>query len=215
MDSKRAAFVLDVAATFNGNGRATSDELKEAISLAVNILKSDAEGRLIVLPYNIGEEVECFGAADTEKKRKGKVIAISMLLSKTVRHLEAQVQNERGAVIPLEIKVSRNVLSEEEGREFLSRLKGGMNQPRPIDANGLMEEILKGLGAETDFRTLQEIIASRPTIYPEWHEKWINDDGYDDWHCSGCGHQVNCDDYPTEYEFYQYCGKCGARMDGE
>lgn len=39
MTEQRAAEVLNVAVTFNGSGRATSDELKEALVVADNALK--------------------------------------------------------------------------------------------------------------------------------------------------------------------------------
>ena len=41
--SKRAAEVLGMAVTFNGCGRATSDELKEAVLVALEALREKAE----------------------------------------------------------------------------------------------------------------------------------------------------------------------------
>ena len=44
---------------------------------------------------------------------------------------------------------------------------------RAIDADAFMKEIRKWLGNETDFRSLQEIIAGMPTIDPVKQE-WIS-----------------------------------------
>lgn len=43
--------------------------------------------------------------------------------------------------------------------------------------------------------------------------EWENDSGYDDWHCSECGFEINYDgEYPAEYDNFKYCGCCGAKM---
>ncbi len=68
----------------------------------LEMLQADAEGRLVILPCAVAEEVEYTSAVDEEKARKGKVIAISMLLSESVRRMEMQVMIESGAVIPFE-----------------------------------------------------------------------------------------------------------------
>lgn len=57
MDSKRAAFVLDVAVTYNGSGQATNEDLVEAKRKAMKILEADAEGKLVWLPCNVGDTV--------------------------------------------------------------------------------------------------------------------------------------------------------------
>ena len=64
----------------------------------------EEQGRLVVLPCAVSEEVEYTSAVDEGKARKGKVIAISMLLSESVRRTEMQVMIESGAVIPFEKK---------------------------------------------------------------------------------------------------------------
>ncbi len=66
------------------------------------LAEADVEGRLVVLPCAVAEEVEYKSAVDGGKARKGKVIAISMLLSESVRRMEMQVMIESGAVITFE-----------------------------------------------------------------------------------------------------------------
>ena len=92
---------------------------------------------------------------------------------------------------------------------------------RLIDADAFMKEIRKWLGNETDFRSLQEVIAGMPTIDHVKHGKWIykptsDHDGY-----IGCS---NCDVHIPSCKIFQrneytntskYCPNCGARMDGE
>lgn len=62
MDNARAAEVLCIATTYNGCGRATSDELKEAISIAYNALRNST-----LRPK--GEWKPCFG--DWRKQIEG------------------------------------------------------------------------------------------------------------------------------------------------
>lgn len=46
------------------------------------------------------------------------------------------------------------------------------------------------------------------------HGEWQNDSGYDDWYCSECGLEINYDgEYPSEFENFRYCGRCGANME--
>ncbi len=46
--------------------------------------------------------------------------------------------------------------------------------------------------------------------------EWLNPDEYDEWHCSECGFEINYDgNYPAEYDNFKYCGRCGAKMDGD
>lgn len=100
----------------------------EALKLSVELLKADAEGRLVVLPCAVAEEVEYKSAVDEGKARKGKVIAISMLLSESVRHMEMQVMIENGAVIPFEKNdFEKRVLRKEkaEAEAALEKMGGG------------------------------------------------------------------------------------------
>lgn len=89
---------------------------------------------------------------------------------------------------------------------------------RLIDADEFMKEIRKWLGNETDFRSLQEVIAGMPTIEaePVKHGKWViakDKDGFAMWDaCSSCGHGLH---YVCEGKRFPYCPNCGARMDGE
>ena len=100
---------------------------------------------------------------------------------------------------------------------------------RAIDADAFMKEIRKWLGNETDFRSLQEVIAGMPTIDPVKHGKWIEKT----WHSRGgyrylkceCGKE-HCIEKPiddivdicsecgkiNEASFRNYCPNCGARM---
>ena len=82
---------------------------------------------------------------------------------------------------------------------------------RAIDADAFMKEIRKWLGNETDFRSLQEVIAGMPTIDPVKHGHWEEmRNAYgklEGWIHAECGREVKC--------MEDYCPKCGARMDGE
>lgn len=100
-----------------------------------------------------------------------------------------------------------------------SGCKGGLTMARAIDADAFMKEIRKWLGNETDFRSLQEIIAGMPTIEaePVKHGKWTQtyaswSQNYDTsknirYRCSECNGIAVWDT--------KYCPHCGARMDGE
>lgn len=92
---------------------------------------------------------------------------------------------------------------------------------RAIDADAFMKEIRKWLGNETDFRSLQEVIAGMPTIDPVKHGKWnavlnrilvgrrVATQGTA-WECSACNNSSK-QYLPT----MKFCPNCGARMDGE
>ena len=92
------------------------------------LLQADVEGRLVVLPCAVAEEVEYKSAIDEGKVRKGKVIAISMLLSESVRRMEMQVMIESGAVIGFEKNdFEKGVLrrGKEESEAALEKMGGG------------------------------------------------------------------------------------------
>ena len=94
---------------------------------------------------------------------------------------------------------------------------------RLIDADEFMKEIRKWLGNETDFRSLQEIIAGMPTIDPVKHGWWIDLEVENStgkiFGCSVCNrtHNPNRKDVKIgrAKEKPDYCPNCGARMDGE
>lgn len=88
----------------------------------------EEQGRLVVLPCAVSEEVEYKSAVDDGKARKGKVIAISMLLSESVRRMEMQVMIESGAVITFEKNdFEKGVLrrGKEESEAALEKMGGG------------------------------------------------------------------------------------------
>lgn len=60
---------------------------------------------------------------------------------------------------------------------------------------------------------IQKVIDEQPPVeaVPVVHGEWINTDGYDEWTCSECFQEENCDDYPTEYGI-NFCSRCGADM---
>ena len=68
-------------------------------------------------------------------------------------------------------------------------------------------------GYETRGKEIIDIIERQPTVevVTVVHGEWINTDGYDEWTCSECGQEENCDDYPTEYGI-NFCSRCGADM---
>lgn len=61
--------------------------------------------------------------------------------------------------------------------------------------------------------SVKRVVAQQQTVeaVPVVHGEWINTDGYDEWTCSECGQEENCDDYPTEYGI-NFCSRCGADM---
>ena len=83
---------------------------------------------------------------------------------------------------------------------------------RLIDADEFMKEIRKWLGNETDFRSLQEIIAGMPTIDTVKHGRVVTTvDKACVYHqnCSECGEEFEWKEYPS------YCKGCGAKIDGD
>lgn len=103
-----------------------------------------------------------------------------------------------------------------------------MSEQRLIDANALLrlicdfncdscEHFSIDDGGCTDIAaSFAKIVNGMQTIDPVRKGKWINTSGYDDWYCSECDFEINYDgDYPTEYDNFKYCGRCGAKMDKE
>lgn len=88
---------------------------------------------------------------------------------------------------------------------------------RLIDADEFMKEIRKWLGNETDFRSLQEVIAGMPTIDPVKHGKWEFGKSHEEFveaECTACGGMLLVKWYDKLSE-YNYCPRCGADMRGE
>lgn len=99
---------------------------------------------------------------------------------------------------------------------------------RLIDADALTIQVLKKamddafLNGNTDMhRLLIQVIAHQPTIdaVPVRHGKWeieISDYGHQaTYRCSECGHQFKWIYNPYFPPVFNYCQKCGARMDKE
>lgn len=61
--------------------------------------------------------------------------------------------------------------------------------------------------------SFRRMIEEQPTVeaVPVVHGEWVNDEGYDKWTCSECGHLENYDEYPAEYGL-NFCSHCGADM---
>lgn len=79
-----------------------------------------------------------------------------------------------------------------------------------ISRQAVLKELPHALwGKEWDEALARAIIESVPAVDLVKHGKWIHDDF--GWHCSECHSLAAAPDYrPTDY-----CGWCGARMDGE
>lgn len=101
-----------------------------------------------------------------------------------------------------------------------------MSEQRLIDAFGVQRQLnmsyygcgLDGfsLGFREALGLAIQTIENAPTIDTVRHGKWINTSGYDDWYCSKCDFEISFDGYyPTEFDDFKYCGRCGAKMEVE
>lgn len=100
-----------------------------------------------------------------------------------------------------------------------------MPEVRLIDANAFVEQYgnyYAEEGPEEGFiGTVGELIAKQPTIEPEVrHGRWVYDEtigGMKHYHCTNCkehnpGNECIADE--NQILWFEYCPKCGARMDG-
>lgn len=94
---------------------------------------------------------------------------------------------------------------------------------RPIDADALLKKCIEGDGdnkfTEGYNFAVQEIsayIELAPTIEPEVRRgRWIPKDIIENMKCSECGEEYRMPfDFDANVYPYDFCPKCGARMDG-
>ena len=102
---------------------------------------------------------------------------------------------------------------------------------RPIDANALRDDFREWCSSQTDYRTINQVINSAPTIdaVEVVHGRWMTDIydmktyetktvAFDNWlhsnaYCSVCKTHALCNGHEEDVPS-KYCPNCGAKMDG-